>query len=123
QELMQVLTNTKENPLPSVRITHFTTLMQRCDAQLKQHRDPEWKRYLKNCLVAIGVVCSLIVPGIIALIAYSSYTGKSSPLFFSNSIGGEYVDKVKSTVDVSSYKVSVENDSVYAESENNNSPY
>jgi hypothetical protein len=69
--------------------------LQKDNAELKQHRDPAWKHYFKTCLIAIGIACSLIIPGIIALVAHSKYIGKSSLLFFANSVGEEFVEKTE----------------------------
>ncbi|ABQ55280.1 AAA family ATPase [Legionella pneumophila] len=96
---MSDILNDKENiPLPSSRIKKFTETLQRNDKTLAEHRDPEWKRYVKNCLIAIGVICTGIIPGIVALMAYSTLKGKSSPMFFTNSAGKEYTDKVEKSL-------------------------
>jgi hypothetical protein len=96
QQLRTELTNTQINPLPSIRITKFASLIKQVNQSLKEHRDPDWKQFAKNCLIAIGIVCTLILPGIVALLAYSSYKGKSGPLFFTKSRGEEYSDSVES---------------------------
>ncbi|MDI1351591.1 MAG: hypothetical protein PSV35_02310, partial [bacterium] len=97
EKLLAVLQDTHSTPLPSARITQFTTLLQDNNQQLKQHRDAMWKQFCKNCLVAISVACSMIIPGIIGLLSYSLNNGKSSPLFFTKSFGEEYVDKMEFT--------------------------
>jgi hypothetical protein len=53
-----------------------------------------WYQYVKNCMVAIGIICTGIIPGVVGLLIYSSVNKKSSPLFFTKSRGEEYVDKV-----------------------------
>ncbi|MDI1351415.1 MAG: hypothetical protein PSV35_01390 [bacterium] len=118
QQLMHELVNPAPQCLPSQRVTQFTNLLQDHDKQLKQHRNPKWQQYLKNCLVAIGVVCSLIIPGIIGLLAYSAYSKKSSPLFFSKSVGEEYVDKARQTLTHSDSDEKPDSEMSYDEAQN-----
>ncbi|CDZ76967.1 hypothetical protein BN59_01246 [Legionella massiliensis] len=98
QRLLLALTDTKNNPLPSERITKFSESLANHNAQIKEYRDSAWIHYSKSCAIAIGIVCTGIIPGIIALLAYSSYKGKSSSLFFVKSIGEEYVDTMDASL-------------------------
>ena len=96
--LIDQLTDSQTNPLPSSRISQFTQLLKEDNAVLKQQRNSEWSHFVKSCLVAIGVICTGIIPGITALLVYSSYTRKSSPLFFTKSHGEEYCDEVEASL-------------------------
>ena len=93
EKLLNILTDNKSNPLPSARIVSFTESLKATNTQLKEHRDSEWTTFFRNSIIAIGVVCSGIIPGIIALLAYSSIKGKS-PLFFTESKGSQYIENV-----------------------------
>ncbi|KTD75604.1 hypothetical protein [Legionella waltersii] len=96
-ELLNILNDKENNPLPSQRIVKFTELLSRKDKELKEHRDPIWIQYAKNCLVGVGIAFSLIIPGLVTLLAVSHYGNKSSPLFFTKSGGEEYIDKLQNT--------------------------
>jgi hypothetical protein len=90
RDLLSQLEDKKTTPLPSERILKFNQSLHKNNDQLKQHRDSEWMHYFKNCMIGIGIVCSGIIPGLIVLMAYSSYANKSSPLFFSRTEGEEF---------------------------------
>ena len=92
--LLTILNDVASNPLPSQRISNFTIELNRINNDVKEHRDPAWMRYCNECLLVIGIVCTGIIPGLIALLGYSIYSGKS-PLFFSQSKGEQYIDQVK----------------------------
>jgi hypothetical protein len=94
EKLLANLSDTKASPLPSARIVKYAESLKTTHTQLKEHRDSDWMTYFRNSIIAIGVVCSGIIPGIIALLAYSTYQGKS-PLFFTGSKGAQYIDKVE----------------------------
>lgn len=98
KSMEDILSNKNDFPLPSTRITKFTEELNKNNKKLGEHRDPDWKRYAKTCLIAIGVICTGIIPGIIALVAYSCYKEKASPLFFTNSTGKEYTEKVEQSL-------------------------
>ena len=98
KNLLNQLEDKDSIPLPSERITQFAQMLKNNNAQLKQHRDSEWTQFFKNCMVSIGIICTGIIPGLIALAAYSSYTGKS-PLFFTRSQGDEYSHQVADKLD------------------------
>ncbi|MBL7479244.1 hypothetical protein [Legionella bononiensis] len=98
KNLLNQLEDKDAIPLPSDRITQFAQTLKNNNAQLKQHRDSEWMQFFKNCMVSIGIICTGIIPGLIALAAYSSYTGKS-PLFFTRSQGDEYSHQVADKLD------------------------
>ncbi|KTD50881.1 hypothetical protein Lqua_1108 [Legionella quateirensis] len=98
KNLLNQLEDKESIPLPSERITQFAQTLKSNNAQLKQHRDSEWTQFFKNCMVSIGIICTGIIPGLIALAAYSSYTGKS-PLFFTRSQGDEYSHQVADKLD------------------------
>jgi hypothetical protein len=95
EALKHLLADINTNPLPSKRIELFSQQLKESDQQLKTHNDPTWYHYFKNCMAAIGLICTGIIPGAVALIAYSLLYEKSSPLFFTKSQGAEYTDKAQ----------------------------
>ena len=95
KQLLSDLNDVRSDPLPSKRIERFTISLKAKEAGLKEHRDDAWKYYLRNTIIAIGVVCTGIIPGIAVLVGYSMYAKKSSPLFFTKSMGGECADKLQ----------------------------
>ena len=92
QNLLVDLTDKDTNPLPSDRIVQFTQSLKKSDVELKQHRDEAWMGYFKTTMVAISVVCTGIIPGILLLLAYSAIKG-TSPLFFAQSKGEQFINK------------------------------
>lgn len=99
EKLLLDLTDKTANPLPSARIVQFTKSLQSTNGHLKEHRDAAWINYFKASMVFIGVVCSGVIPGIIVLLAYSTYQGKS-PLFFTQSKGEQYVDDIAGSLKI-----------------------
>ncbi|MFA6301982.1 MAG: hypothetical protein WC627_02475 [Legionella sp.] len=93
--LLQNLTDSTKVPLPSARINLFAQALELNDAKSKinKHRDADWVRYSKNCFVVLSLLITGLVPGLIALGAYSIYTNKS-PLLFFQSQGGQYTDEL-----------------------------
>lgn len=89
-KLRDTVNNDSAISLPSERIKAFSALLKTSEQQLSEHRDPAWSRYAKNCLIVIGLVCTGIIPGIVALLSYAGIKGKS-PLFFSQSQGEQFV--------------------------------
>lgn len=94
KDAMRHLTDIESIPIPSQRVSRFTDDLSRINNTLKAHRDPEWVRYFKACMVTIAVICTGIIPGLIALSAYATYT-KSSPLFFTQSHGARYLNQIE----------------------------
>lgn len=82
--LYDVLANEKQMPHPKVRIREFYIRLDLVAEKLSTHRDKEFDRFCQNVLIAIGVLLSGIVPGLIALKIYSSvgYSGTKSLLFW-----------------------------------------
>lgn len=99
KNLLNQLEDKQSKPLPSERITQFTQSLNNSNDQLKKHRDSEWMQYFKGCMVAIGLICTGIIPGLAVLLAYTSYTGKSSPMFFNNTAGEEFAYQAKSSLE------------------------
>ncbi|CAM3016509.1 hypothetical protein [Legionella worsleiensis] len=93
-DLLNDLENKEKTPLPSARIKLFTQSLKDHERDIKQHRDSKWMQFYKNCMVSIGIICSGIIPGLVALVAYSRFEEKSSPLFFTRSKGDEYTHQV-----------------------------
>jgi hypothetical protein len=59
---------------------------------IEQHRDPQWKRYVRNCLVVAGILLTGVVPGLLMLALYSD-TGNNRSAFFWRSKGENLVNE------------------------------
>ena len=92
QNLHEQLT-AKDVVLPSQRLRNFTNALNDSQSNLKLHRNPAWQAYFTSCLAVIAIIATGVIPGLIGLGAYKLATGKS-PLFFSQSKGGRFVDEV-----------------------------
>ncbi|HAU1287746.1 TPA: hypothetical protein RGI49_002342 [Legionella pneumophila] len=105
ENLRGILYNTKKYPLPSERITAFTNQLNEDNKKLSAQYDPDpaWKRFAKSCLITIGVVCSGIIPGILALAAYNHFKDKSSPQSFTDKYKNE-LSKIKQQADISKHQ-------------------
>ncbi|HCU5990991.1 TPA: hypothetical protein ACK8SK_002197 [Legionella pneumophila] len=105
KNLQGILCNTKEYPLPSERITAFTNQLNKDNEKLSAQHDPDpaWKRFAKSCLITIGVICSGIIPGILALAAYNQFKDKSSPQSFTDKYKNE-LSKIKQQADISKHQ-------------------
>ncbi|HAU3504581.1 TPA: hypothetical protein F7140_16110, partial [Legionella pneumophila] len=105
KNLQGILCNTKEYPLPSDRITAFTNQLNEDNKKLSAQHDPDpaWKRFAKSCLITIGVICSGIIPGILALAAYNHFKDKSSPQSFTDKYKNE-LSKIKQQSDISKHQ-------------------
>ncbi|HAU0829927.1 TPA: hypothetical protein ACUNL2_000157 [Legionella pneumophila] len=105
KNLQGILCNTKEYPLPSERITAFTNQLNEDNKKLSAQHDPDpaWKRFAKSCLITIGVICSGIIPGILALAAYNHFKDKSSPQSFTDKYKNE-LSKIKQQSDISKHQ-------------------
>jgi hypothetical protein len=97
KQLMHDLTDIHSSPLPSARIVKFKHCLQVRDSQLKEHRDSSWLLFFKNCMIALAVIGTGLVPGLLVLSAYSLYASKSSFSFFTQSHGEEYIDQVETS--------------------------
>lgn len=75
--LFALLTDIEATPLPSQRVTHFYQHLNQFAEDITLHRDPAWQRYLTNMVVAIGVVLSGVLPGLIGLMIFSKVNDKS----------------------------------------------
>ena len=102
-DLLKKLKDAKKIPLPSERILEFTKLLRVNDKKLGNHRDKAWKRYAKACLIAIGLICTGIIPGIAALLTYSAVTGKAAN-FFAQSKGKEFSHQAMKKADMKGLK-------------------
>lgn len=94
ENILNELKNTQSMPIPSHRISRFYQSINTIQDNLKAHRDPQWVRYFKACMVAIALICTGIIPGLMALTAYAAYT-KQSPLFFTQSHGERYINQLE----------------------------
>ncbi|HAT9730900.1 TPA: hypothetical protein JBD73_11415 [Legionella pneumophila subsp. pneumophila] len=105
KNLQGILCNTKEYPLPSERIKAFTNQLKKDNEKLSAQHDPDpaWKRFAKSCLITIGVICSGIIPGILALAAYNQFKDKSSPQSFTDKYKNE-LSKIKQQSDISKHQ-------------------
>ncbi|HBD7142715.1 TPA: hypothetical protein KKW64_001587 [Legionella pneumophila] len=105
KNLQGILCNTKEYPLPSERIKAFTNQLKKDNEKLSAQHDPDpaWKRFAKSCLITIGVICSGIIPGILALAAYNHFKDKSSPQSFTDKYKNE-LSKIKQQADISKHQ-------------------
>ncbi|HDO8002937.1 hypothetical protein SDA20_14910 [Legionella pneumophila serogroup 1] len=105
KNLQGILCNTKEYPLPSERIKAFTNQLKKDNEKLSAQHDPDpaWKRFAKSCLITIGVICSGIIPGILALAAYNHFKDKSSPQSFTAKYKNE-LSKIKQQSDISKHQ-------------------
>ncbi|HAT1881174.1 TPA: hypothetical protein I8Z36_002928 [Legionella pneumophila] len=105
KNLQGILCNTKEYPLPSERIKAFTNQLNKDNKKLSAQHDPDpaWKRFAKSCLITIGVICSGIIPGILALVAYNQFKDKSSPQSFTDKYKNE-LSKIKQQSDISKHQ-------------------
>ncbi|HAT2009190.1 TPA: hypothetical protein I8Z88_001400 [Legionella pneumophila] len=105
ENLQGILDNTKDYPLPSERIKAFTNQLKEDNKKLSAQHDPDpaWKRFAKSCLITIGVICSGIIPGILALAAYNHFKDKSSPQSFTDKYKNE-LSKIKQQSDISKYQ-------------------
>ncbi|AOW51412.1 TPA: hypothetical protein JBB06_12580 [Legionella pneumophila subsp. pneumophila] len=113
ENLQGILCNTKQYPLPSERITAFTNQLNKDNEKLSAQHDPDpaWKRFAKSCLITIGVICSGIIPGILALAAYNHFKDKSSPQSFTNKYKNE-LNKIKQQSDISKHQTEDETQSL-----------
>ncbi len=105
KNLQGILCNTKEYPLPSERIKAFTNQLKKDNEKLSAQHDPDpaWKRFAKSCLITIGVICSGIIPGILALATYNHFKDKSSPQSFTAKYKNE-LSKIKQQSDISKHQ-------------------
>lgn len=97
QALLMDLTDKNTIPLPSNRIIQYVNSLKSTNAQLKEHRDSGWIHFFKATLLAISIVCSGIIPGLFMLLSYAADNGHSI-LFFAQSEGEKFVNKVDSTL-------------------------
>ncbi|AOW59432.1 hypothetical protein [Legionella pneumophila] len=113
KNLQAILNDVKQYPLPSERITAFTKQLREDDKKLGAQHDPDsaWKRFAKSCLITIGVICSGIIPGILALAAYNHFKDKSSPQSFTNKYKNE-LNKIKQQSDISKHQTEDETQSL-----------
>lgn len=89
KKLLETLNHSPAHFLPSESIRDFSRELTASNASIGAYRDKEWKLYAKKCLVAIAVILTGIIPGIIALLAYAKFSNKS-PLFFTQSQGKQF---------------------------------
>lgn len=97
--LKEHLTNSEQNKLPSQRIEAFAKELRAYEKDIEAHRNSSWVRYTKNCLIAMSIVCTGLIPGLLAILGYSYCTGESL-LFFSKSHGERFVQKVETDLPV-----------------------
>lgn len=88
--LYQKLT-AEEGLLPSTRLENFTRELTNCQRELKSP-DRDWVTFSKACAAVLAIVATGIIPGLLALAAYSTTTG-NSPRFFSRSNGGKFAEE------------------------------
>ena len=86
RDMYKNLTSVDETPTPyRQRITDFHETIVANKDNILLNRDPMWLRCVKTCaavLAIIGIICTGILPGMVAMEAYAGITGKK-PLFFS----------------------------------------
>ncbi|WP_058448824.1 hypothetical protein [Legionella jamestowniensis] len=92
RDLKQDLADSKSVPLASERLEHFKHSLTAIEHKLSLHRDPQWKRFLKQSLIIIGVIATGIVPGV-GLLIYSSFTNKPPSFFSTKARGGAFVEE------------------------------
>jgi hypothetical protein len=97
QALLNYLQDVKQFPLASMRVSQFQKLLTDSNKGLKEQRDAAWVRYSKNCFIAIAILFTGIIPGLIALLSCSVPKGKS-PLFFADAKGKQFNDVVQKTL-------------------------
>jgi hypothetical protein len=95
--LYAALMDVERNHLPSARIQVFAALLKSCQDDLSLHRDPTWKVFCKVCMTVLAVLATGIVPGLLGLLTYSHLKDKS-PLFFGQSQGKQFVERVSPVV-------------------------
>lgn len=94
-KLLKCLNDSSKNSKPSARVTAFYTQLNTGVDQLKLHRDPDLKRYIRTALIVGGILITGILPGLLVLLAYSksgNTTGKSP--YFWKSAGENVTDKL-----------------------------
>jgi hypothetical protein len=90
RRLYQKLT-AEQGLLPSTRLENFTRELTDCQRELKSP-DRDWVTFSKACAAVLAIVATGIIPGLLALAAYSTTTG-NSPRFFSRSNGGKFAEE------------------------------
>lgn len=86
----------KENIASSIRVGLFYDQLNQAETQIKEHRDPDWMRYVKNTLICAGILLTGILPGLIALALYvntGTTVGKSFQFWHSR--GERVVEQLK----------------------------
>ncbi|WED44478.1 hypothetical protein [Legionella cardiaca] len=93
-QLKQGLADTENVPLASQRLEKFKESLAAIEDDLNFHRDAPWKRFLRASLTVIAIVATGVIPGVIALFAYSKYSGNTLPYFFNRQTRGtEFVEE------------------------------
>lgn len=75
--------------VPEEKVTTFTSILKNHEANLKWHTDSKWKRYTKNCFIALAILATGILPGLITL-GVHAYRNNRSMTFFAQSRGHHY---------------------------------
>ncbi|ASQ46065.1 coiled-coil domain-containing protein [Legionella clemsonensis] len=91
-DLKQKLADSKSVPLASERIEKFKAALPDIEAKLGLHRDSAWKRFVKGCLVILGVIATGVVPGV-GLFVYSKLTSKSPSFFSTQTRGSAFIEE------------------------------
>lgn len=88
--LLDILENTEKNALPSKRVAAFSKSIAEpaITNTLYKERNPEWINYLKNCCIALAVICTGVIPALIY-----SYINAEGPSFFTKPKGGQFADR------------------------------
>jgi hypothetical protein len=79
------------------RILNFVHALKAMEKRLNLHRDPAWKNYTKCCFIALSILATGLIPGLLVLMAYSLAKGKSA-LFFAESQGEQFRKSAEKTV-------------------------
>ncbi|QMT61373.1 hypothetical protein [Legionella sp. PC997] len=92
-KLLKILNNTQDFPRPKERARHFYNYLDKVEQTLINHRDDRLIRYIRNAVIAAGVLLAGL--GLIALAAYTrvGYSSVKSLLFWQSS-GENVVSKL-----------------------------
>lgn len=76
--------------LPSKRLHHFQETLRQNETKLKEHRDPCWQRFFRDCFRILG----LLISGV----AFARMATGGTPQFFHPSEGENYVEQANAVI-------------------------